>query len=116
MLTHQEVLTVCVCDYLLPGEELAIPARDLCRLAGLENSRSLRAAIDRERLEGSLILASDRGYYLPASDPAQARSEMLAFLRRQDARLVSNRRSVKAVRRALREMDMAAGGQLGLEG
>ena len=103
-----------VSDFLLPGEERAIPARDLCRLAGLENTRSLRAAIDRERLDGALILASDRGYYLPASDPLQARSEMLAFLRRQDARLVSNRRSVKAVRRALRELDRAAGGQVTL--
>ena len=103
-----------VSEFLLPGEELAIPARDLCRLAGLENTRSLRAAIDRERLDGALILASDRGYYLPASDPLQASSEMLAFLRRQDARLVSNRRSVKAVRRALRELDRAAGGQVTL--
>lgn len=103
-------------EYLLPGEEMAISARELCRLAGFENSRSLRAAIDRERLDGALILASDRGYYLPASDPAQARSELRAFLRRQDARLVSNRRSVKAVRRALHELDMAAGGQLEMEG
>lgn len=105
-----------ISDYLLPGEELAISARELCRMAGFEGTRSLRAAIDRERLDGALILASDRGYYLPASDPAQARSEMLAFLRRQDARLVSNRRSVKAVRRALRELNMATAGQLAMEG
>lgn len=103
-------------DYLLPGEAMAISARELCHLAGLENSRSLRAAIDRERLEGALILASDRGYFMPAADPVIARSELRAFLRRQNARLVSNRRSVKAVRRALREMDMAAGGQLVMEG
>ena len=104
-----------ISDYLLPGEEMAIAARDLCRVAGFENARSLRAAIDRERLEGSLILASDRGYFLPASDPAQAYNELRAFLRRQNARLASNRRSVKAVRRALRELDMAAGGQVTLE-
>lgn len=104
-----------ISDFLLPGEAMAIPARDLCRLAGMENSRSLRAAIDRERLDGALILASDRGYFLPASDPAQARSELRAFLRRMDARLASNRRAVKAVRRALRELDMAAGGQLEIE-
>lgn len=91
-------------DYLLPGEELALPARELCRVVGLENTRSLRAAIDRERLDGALILASDRGYYLPSTEPALARSELRAFLRRQDAR------------RALREMDMAAGGQLEMEG
>ena len=101
---------------MLPGEEMAIPARDLCRVAGFENSRSLRAEIDRERLEGELILASDRGYFLPATDPLQARSELWAFLRRQDARLVSNRRSVKAVRRALRELDRDAFGQLEMEG
>lgn len=103
-------------DYLLPGEAMAIPARELCHLAGLEDTRSLRAAIERERLGGALILASDRGYFLPAADPVIARSELRAFLRRQDSRLASNRRSVKAVRRALREMDMAAGGQLEMEG
>ena len=99
-------------DYLLPGEELALPARDLCRVAGFENSRSLRSAIDKERMAGALILATDRGYFLPASDPVQARSELRSFLQRQDARLASNRRSVKAVRRALRELDRAAAGQL----
>lgn len=103
-------------DYLLPGEAMAIPARELCHLAGFENPRSLRAAIDRERLDGALILNSDRGYFLPAADPVIARSELRAFLRRQDARLVSNRRSIKAVRRALRELDRAASGQVGLEG
>lgn len=105
-----------VSDYLLPGESMAISARELCRVTGLENTRSLRAAIDRERMDGALILASDCGYYLPSDDPAEARSELRAFLRRQDARLASNRRSVKAVRRALREMDRAAGGQMNLEG
>ena len=103
-----------VSDYLLPGEAMAISARDLCRVAGFENSRSLRSAIDKERMAGALILATDRGYFLPASYPVQARSELRAFLRRQDARLVSNRRSVKAVRRALRELDRAAAGQLEL--
>lgn len=105
-----------VSDFLLPGESMAIPARELCRVAGLENTRSLRAEIDRERMDGALILASARGYYLPDGDPEQARSELRAFLRRQDARLASNRRSVKAVRRALRELDRAAAGQMEMEG
>lgn len=105
-----------VSDFLLPGESMAIPARELCRLAGFENARSLRSAIDHERLEGALILASDRGYFLPAVEPDVARSELRSFLQRQDARLASNRRSVKAVRRALRELDRAAAGQLEMEG
>ena len=104
-----------VSDFLLPGESTAIPARELCRLASFENSRSLRAEIDRERLGGALILASDKGYFLPSAEPDVARSELRAFLRRQDARLVSNRRSIKAVRRALRELDRAAGGQIEIE-
>lgn len=103
-----------VSDYLLPGESMAISALDLCRVAGYENSRSLRSAIDRERLDGSLILASEKGYYLPSAEPDVARSELRAFIRRQDARLASNRRSIKAVRKALREMDRAAAGQIGL--
>lgn len=102
-------------DYLLPGEELAISARELCRVAGFEGTRSLRAEIDKERLDGAPILASDRGYFLPAAEPDVARSEMRSFIRRMDARLASNRRSIKAVRRALREMDKAAAGQMNLE-
>ncbi|MGN1028198.1 MAG: hypothetical protein ACI4P4_17555 [Faecousia sp.] len=102
-------------DFLLPGESMAIPARELCRVAGLENTRSLRVAIEQERIDGALILASDRGYFLPAIEPDVARSELRAFLRRQDKRLASNRRAVKAVRRALLELDKAAAGQMNLE-
>lgn len=102
-------------EFLLPGESMAIPARELCRLAGFENSRSLRAEIERERMDGALILASDRGYFLPSAEPDVARSELRSFIRRQDARLASNRRSVKAVRRALRDLDKAAAGQMNLE-
>ena len=48
---------------LLEGEENAIPAFDLARLAGYRNTRSLRAEIDRERDQDNnfLILASEAG-------------------------------------------------------
>ena len=49
-----------IVELLLSGEENAIPASDLARMAGYSNTRSLRAAVDREREKIGII------QYLPA--------------------------------------------------
>jgi hypothetical protein len=90
-------------SFLLHGRENAIPAKELCELTGLINTRSLRAAIERERLNVP-ILADEHGYYLPAVDMAQAEMEIKQFLRRQSDRLASNRRSIKGACLALNEI------------
>ena len=86
---------------LLPGEEHAIPAAHLATLAGFKDTRSLRAAIDRERELGFFILASDAGYFKPDSGQ-RGLLELRRFVRRTDARAASNRRSTAKIRAALR--------------
>ncbi len=56
-----------IADLLLPGRENAIPRRELEKLTGLDG-RTVRLMIERERREGSPILADNAtGYYLPAT-------------------------------------------------
>lgn len=88
--------------YLSRGVDNALPARELAKLMGFSDTRPLRLAIERERREGVLILSSDRGYFLPSLDDEQAEREVAVFVRRTDARLRSNRQSVRACKRWLR--------------
>lgn len=93
---------------LLEGEENAIPAPDLARLAGYRSTRSLRLAVDREReLDGgSFILASEHGYFMPSAG-SRGIAEMRKFIRRQDARAASNRRTTRRIREYLRAAEKA---------
>lgn len=85
-----------VSQFLSHGAENATPARELAKLAGYHGTRPLRLAIERERRAGVLILAHDDGYFLPSEDKAQALVEIKGFARRSDARMQSNRASVRA--------------------
>lgn len=89
---------------LLEGEAAALPASDLAKLAGFKNERTMRAQIDRERANGAMILASEFGYYRP-SPGARGIMEMRRFIRRQDARAASNRRTIRLIRARLRELE-----------
>lgn len=61
-----------IADLLLPGRENAIPRRELEKLTGLDG-RTVRLMIERERREGSPILADNAtGYYLPATEYERA--------------------------------------------
>ena len=91
---------------LMEGEGNALPAADLARLAGFKNERPLRAAIDRERARGALILASDNGYFWPACGD-RGITELRQFIRRMDARCTANRLSTKSARAALRALEKA---------
>lgn len=84
------------------GTENAISAKELARRVGYRGERALRLAIERERRTGAVILADDNGYYLPSSDAEQARREIERFVRRTDARMRSNRESVRSAKRFLR--------------
>ncbi len=85
-----------VSQFLSHGAENATPARELAKLAGYHGTRPLRLAIERERRASVLILANDDGYFLPSEDKAQALVEIKGFARRSDARMQSNRASVRA--------------------
>lgn len=91
---------------LLEGETMAIPANDLMKLAGYKNQRSMRVAVDREREQGLLVLASEAGYYRPAAGD-RGIAEIRRFLRRQDARAASNRRTTRRIREYLRAAEKA---------
>ena len=85
---------------------MAIPANDLMKLAGYKNQRSMRVAVDREREQGLLVLASGAGYYRPAAGD-RGIAEIRRFLRRQDARAASNRRTTRRIREYLRAAEKA---------
>lgn len=91
---------------LLEGEENALPAANLAQLAGYKNQRSMRLAVDREREQGLLVLASESGYYRPAAGD-RGIAEIRRFLRRQDARAASNRRTTRRIREYLRAAEKA---------
>lgn len=93
---------LCVAAVLPHGKGSAVPARKLCTLLGISDDRVLRRIIERERASGALILSAKSGYFLPSLDEAEARREVAAFVRRSDARLKSNRASVRAAKRWLR--------------
>lgn len=91
---------------LLEGEENALPAADLATLAGYKNQRSMRMAVDREREHGLLVLASEAGYFRPAAGD-RGIAEVRRFIRRQDARAASNRRTIRLIRAQLRALEKA---------
>ena len=63
----------CIADFLLCGEENAVPLQHLEKVTGLDQ-RKIRRLIREERLSGTPILANNRsGYYLPADDAEQER-------------------------------------------
>lgn len=62
-----------VSDFLLHGQENAVPRRHLRQIIGLSD-RELRRRIQDERLAGVPILSDNQsGYYLPADDGERAR-------------------------------------------
>ena len=89
---------------LMEGEQNALSAADLVQLAGYKNQRSMRVAIDHEREIGLPVLASENGYFKPSPGPAGV-AEVKRFLRRQDARAASNRRTTHLIRVQLREIE-----------
>jgi len=95
-----------VFSLLLEGEENAIPAADLAKLAGFKDQRTLRRQIDCERENGCFILASANGYFRPDSGQ-RGLLELRRFVRRTDARAASNRRTIKKIREALRAAERA---------
>lgn len=96
----------CIFSLLLAGEQNAIPASDLTTLAGYKNQRSMRMAIDHEREIGLPVLASENGYFKPSPGPAGI-AEIRRFLRRQDARAASNRKTTRLIRAQLRALEAA---------
>ena len=60
-----------ILDFIPVGRENAVTARELTQLLGLKNQRDATKAIERERLAGAPICASNsygnQGYFLAAN-------------------------------------------------
>ena len=75
-----------VSDYLLPGQQNAVPLRHLKELLHLDG-RKVRLMIRAERLSGTPILADNQtGYYLPVND--YERVQCVRSMRRRAAEIV----------------------------
>ena len=82
-----------IADLLLPGRENAIPRRELERLTGLDG-RTVRLMIERERREGSPILADNAtGYYLPATE--HERATCVRSMRHRAAEILAAARAIE---------------------
>lgn len=77
-----------VSDYLLPGQQNAVPLKRLKELLDLDG-RTIRLMIRSERLQGTPILESSAatgGYYLPGND--HERDRCVQRLRNRAAEIV----------------------------
>ena len=82
-----------IADLLSHGRENAIPCRELERLTGLDG-RTVRLMIERERREGSPILADNAtGYYLPATE--YERAACVRSMRHRAAEILAAARAIE---------------------
>lgn len=98
--------------FLLEGEANAMPMCELARLVGV-SERQVRKIIERERRNGSMILSSDNGYFLPSPDCE--RYEIRRYIHRADARMVTNRNTIRVMKDRLKELEALDNGQEILE-
>ena len=98
--------------FLLEGEANALPMRELARLVGV-SERQARKIIERERRNGSMLLSSDNGYFLPSPDCE--RYEIRRYIHRADARMVTNRKTIRVMKDRLKELEALDNGQEILE-
>lgn len=98
--------------FLLEGEANALPMRELARLVGV-SERQVRKIIERERRNGSMILSSDNGYFLPSPDGE--RYEIRRYIHRADARMVTNRKTIRVMKDRLKALEALDNGQEILE-
>lgn len=79
-ISQEQIAQAKVAQYLGHGEGNALRAADLCNRVGYRSTRTLRAAIARERRAGIPILSSNAGYFLPDAGEKGQR-EAAAFCR-----------------------------------
>ena len=63
-ISQEQIAQAKIARYLGHGEGNALRAADLCNRVGYRSTRTLRAAIARERRAGIPILSSNAGYFL----------------------------------------------------
>lgn len=94
--------------FLLEGEANAIPMRELAKLMGV-SERQVRKLAERERNNGAFVISSDKGYFLLSSE--NPKYELNRYIHRMDARVSSNRKALRAMKKRLEELEAQANGQ-----
>lgn len=85
-----------VADFLLPGQQNAVPLKRLKELLDLDG-RTIRLMIRSERLQGTPILADNQtGYYLPGNDRERVRC--VRSMRRRAAEIVKAADAIEKAR------------------
>ena len=85
--------------YIPTGAENAIQAKELCRLSGFANVRTMQQEIHRLRERGHPICASTEppaGYYLAADEQEAAR-----FVRSMESRRREIARAIRAIKKRI---------------
>ena len=89
------------------GASHAIRTVELVRIAGLSDTRTLQAEIERERAAGALILSrsgSPGGYFLPAEGET-GKHEIAVYVSTLRARALNTLRTIRTPKRALRVLE-----------
>lgn len=92
-------LTADFLAVLKAGEENAISSRQIQKVFGL-NQRELRRIVETCRRKGVYILASDQGYFYPAS-----KDELQRFIRRESNRVKNQCIAIAPLKRYLKQLD-----------
>lgn len=88
------------------GAENAIPRRDLITITNLKD-RELRKSVETMRRAGLPIVSCNRGYFIPDN-----MEELRQFVRREEKRARSTFFTLKAARKALKELEQKKGERL----
>jgi len=87
---------------ILPqGAENAVSTKELVRLTGLRNARTLQIAIASEREHDALILSTTRGGYFLPDDGEKGQQEIAEFVQTLRARAINTLRALRGAKQAL---------------
>lgn len=99
-----------ITQFLSMGHEYAIPCTELMKLTGCDTVRNLRSEIEKSRKHGSLIIASNEGYFLPTKGADGeineiGYAELKSFYSRMRSIAIGIFTSIKHIRLAIREYE-----------
>lgn len=96
---NENSLTAHILAVIGTGEENAVTSRQIQRAFGV-NQRELRKIVEKCRKSGVFILASDQGYFYPAS-----KDELQRFIRRESNRVKNQCIAIAPLKRYLKQLD-----------
>ena len=91
-------VTAQVLAVLGTGEQNAVTSRQIQRAFGVKQ-RELRKIVEKCRKSGVFVLASNRGYFYPAS-----KDELQRFIRRESNRVKNQCIAIAPLKRYLKEL------------